>query len=407
MSTRVHLWFKQEALEAPPPMNIIETFIAKESAGGLVLMAATVLALLLSNSLLAPWYEAFLHITLAIRIGDHQLSHSLYHWVNDGLMAVFFFIIGLEVKREVMEGQLNALSRVALPAIAALGGMIVPAGIYLILNAHQPQAINGWAIPTATDIAFALGILSLLGKRVPISLKLFLMALAIFDDIGAIVVIAIFYSDQPSTMALTIAGASLIALLTLNRLGITRKAAYILLGTILWLSVLKSGVHATLAGILLAFTIPLRATDAQSHAISPLKEIEHQLHPWVAFLILPLFAFVNAGLNLGNISPAQMTGSVPLGIMLGLFVGKQLGVFGFSWLAIRSGLAQLPEGSNWRQLYGISALTGIGFTMSLFITSLAFEDDALFNHTDKLAILIGSLLSGIVGSIILRRYSSP
>ncbi|MDX8409234.1 MAG: Na+/H+ antiporter NhaA [Mariprofundales bacterium] len=387
------------------PINIIEEFISKESAGGIVLMVATVLALMLSNSLLAPWYEAFVHLTLAIHIGDYQLSHSLYHWVNDGLMAIFFFLIGLEVKREIMEGQLSSLRRVALPAIAALGGMVVPAAIYLAFNAHQPQAINGWAIPTATDIAFALGVLSLLGKRVPISLKLFLMALAIFDDMGAIVVIAIFYTDQPSTVALTIAGATLLALVTLNMLGITRKAAYVLLGAVLWLSVLKSGVHATLAGILLSFTIPLRAIDAQKHAISPLKEIEHQLHPWVAFLILPLFAFVNAGINLGNIAPAQMAASVPLGIMLGLFIGKQLGVFGFSWLAIRSGLAQLPEACNWRQLYGVSVLTGIGFTMSLFITSLAFEDDALFNHTDKLAILIGSLLSGIVGYMILRRRS--
>ncbi|MDQ6950083.1 MAG: Na+/H+ antiporter NhaA [Mariprofundales bacterium] len=387
-------------------MNIIEEFIAKESAGGIVLMAAAVLALILSNSPLAPWYQALLHLPLAIHIGEHQLSHSLYHWVNDGLMAIFFFLIGLEVKREVIEGQLSSLTRIALPGIAALGGMIVPAAIYLAFNAQHPQAINGWAIPTATDIAFALGILSLLGKRVPISLKIFLMALAIFDDLGAIIIIAIFYTDQLSTMALTIAGISLAGLVILNILGITRKALYVVIGIILWLSVLKSGIHATLAGVLLGFTIPLRGTDSHHRPISLLKEIEHQLHPWIAFLILPLFAFVNAGINFGSIVPEQMAESVPLGIMLGLFVGKQLGVFGFSWLAIRSGLAQLPETSNWQQLYGVSVLTGIGFTMSLFITSLAFENDALFNHTDKLAILVGSLLSGIVGYTLLRR-SSP
>jgi len=392
-------------------MNIIDDFISKESASGVVLLLAAVLALVLSNSILAPWYGALLHLPLAIRIGSHELAHSLYHWVNDGLMAVFFFLIGLEVKREVLEGQLSSLKQVVLPGVAALGGMVVPAGIYLAFNIQDSQAINGWAIPTATDIAFALGVLSLLGSRVPVSLKIFLMALAIFDDLGAIVVIALFYTDQLSVWALTLAGVALAALLALNMLGVIKKGAYIAIGLLLWLAVLKSGVHATLAGVLLGLMIPLTASDNRQKRVSPplspqsspLKEIEHALHPWVAFAILPLFAFVNAGLDLRTLSPIQMGANVPLGIMLGLFIGKQVGVFGLSWLAIKAGLAELPQASSWRQLYGVSVLTGIGFTMSLFITSLAFENDALFQYTDKLAILVGSLLSGIVGFILLRR----
>jgi NhaA family Na+:H+ antiporter len=263
-------------------------------------------------------------------------------------------------------------------------------------------AVNGWAIPTATDIAFALGILSLLGKRVPVSLKIFLMALAIIDDLGAIVIIAIFYTTELSTLSIVIALISLIVLVILNILGVSKKAAYFIVGTILWTSVLKSGVHATLAGIALAFTIPLNAKDENKNPFSPLKEIEHNLHFWVAFFILPLFAFVNAGVNITEISLSQMSGTVPLGIMLGLFFGKQIGVFGFSYVAIKCNLAKLPEGSNWMQLYGVSILTGIGFTMSLFIVSLAFEDDSAFQYTDKLAILIGSFMSGIMGYLILK-----
>jgi len=383
-------------------MKILEEFIQKESSSGILLIFATVLALLFSNTFLSPLYQSFLHIPVEIRLGSLYLDKSLYHWVNDGLMAIFFLLVGLEVKREALAGHLSSMRQIALPAFAAVGGMLVPALIYLAFNANNPVAINGWAIPTATDIAFALGILSLLGKRVPVSLKIFLMALAIIDDLGAIVIIAVFYTTDLSTLSIVVALLSLVCLIALNLFGVTKKAAYFVIGTILWISVLKSGVHATLAGVALAFTIPLNGTDEHGRSFSPLKDIEHSLHSWVAFFILPLFAFVNAGVDITQISVSQMTGSVPLGIMFGLFVGKQLGVFGFSWLAIKLKLAQLPEGSNWKQLYGVSVLTGIGFTMSLFIVSLAFDDDTVFQYTDKLAILVGSFLSGIVGYLVLK-----
>lgn len=388
-------------------MKIIEEFIQKESASGILLILAAILALILSNTFMSPLYQSFLHIPVEIRVGNLQLDKSLYHWVNDGLMAIFFLLIGLEVKRETLEGHLSSLGQIALPGIAAIGGMLVPAGIYLAFNLNNPIAVNGWAIPTATDIAFALGILSLLGKRVPISLKLFLMALAIIDDLGAIVIIAIFYTTDLSTLSIAVALVSLAILIAFNIFGVTKKAAYFIVGTVLWISVLKSGVHATLAGVALAFTIPLNAKDENKQPISPLKDIEHNLHFWVAFFILPLFAFVNAGVDITEISFGQMSGSVPLGIMLGLFIGKQLGVFGFSWIAIKLKLAKLPEGSNWKQLYGVSVLTGIGFTMSLFIISLAFEDATIFQYTDKLAILVGSFMSGIVGYMILKFASHP
>jgi len=383
-------------------MNILNEFIKKESASGILLIFAAILALILSNSLLSPLYQAFLHIPIEIRVGSLHIDKSLYLWVNDGLMAIFFLLIGLEVKREILEGNLSSVRRIALPGIAAVGGMLVPALIYLAFNAGDPTAINGWAIPTATDIAFALGILSLLGKRIPISLKIFLMALAIIDDLGAIVIIAVFYTTELSTLSIVIAIIALSCLIALNIFGVTKKTAYFIIGTILWASVLKSGVHATLAGVALAFTIPLHGKDNEGRAVSPLKTIEHNLHFWVAFLILPLFAFVNSGVNLTDISLNQMSAPVPLGILLGLFIGKQLGVFGFSWIAIKLKLATLPKGSNWKQLYGVSVLTGIGFTMSLFITSLAFEDNAMFQYTDKLAVLVGSFISGIVGYLILK-----
>ncbi len=383
--------------------KMIDDFIQKESSSGLLLMGATFLALLFSNSFLASAYDGFLHIPVEIRVGALHLDKSLYHWVNDGLMAVFFLLIGLEVKREILEGHLSSLKQVVLPGVAAVGGMVVPALVYVYFNAGDPMAMRGWAIPTATDIAFALGILSLLGKRVPVSLKLFLMALAIIDDLGAIVIIAVFYTSDLSTTAMVVALTALAGLIALNRFGVVKKAAYFLLGAVLWISVLKSGVHATLAGVALAFTIPLRSRTADGASVSLLKEIERDLHFWVAFFILPLFAFVNAGVNLTNISLQQMLEPVPLGILLGLFVGKQVGVFGFSLVAIKLGLASLPDGSNWRQLYGVSVLTGIGFTMSLFIASLAFVDDSLYHYTDKLAILLGSLLSGVVGYVVLKK----
>jgi len=383
-------------------MKILEDFIKKESASGILLIFATALALLLSNTPLSTTYEAFLHIPVEIRIGALHLDKSLYHWVNDGLMSIFFLLIGLEVKRELLEGHLSSLSQIILPGVAAVGGMAVPAAIYLIFNQSNPVAVGGWAIPTATDIAFALGILSLLGNRVPVSLKIFLMALAIIDDLGAIVIIAIFYTTELSALSIAVAAIALTALITLNIFGVAKKAAYFIVGTVLWVSVLKSGVHATLAGVALAFSIPLNAKDENNRAISPVKEIEHDIHFWVAFFILPLFAFVNAGVNVTQISFSQMAGSVPLGIMLGLFAGKQLGVFGFSWLVIKLKWAELPKDSNWTQLYGISVLTGIGFTMSLFIISLAFVDDAIFQYTDKLAVLVGSFVSGIVGYLVLK-----
>ncbi len=383
-------------------MKAIEDFIKKESSGGIILIFVTVLALIFSNTFLSSWYESFLHIPVHIRIGALELNKSLYHWVNDGLMVIFFLLVGLEVKREILEGHLSSLKQVALPGIAALGGMIVPAVVYLIFNLHNPQAVNGWAIPTATDIAFALGILSLLGKRVPISLKVFLMALAIIDDLGAIIIIAIFYTANLSMVSIGIAAIALLVLILFNIFGVSRKSVYFLVGLVLWISVLKSGVHATLAGVALAFTIPLNARDKQGNLFSPLKDLEHKLHFWVAFVILPLFAFVNAGVNITKISFGQMFGPVPLGIMLGLFLGKQIGVFGFSWIAIKLKWAQLPQDSKWLNFYGVAVLTGIGFTMSLFIDTLAFEQDNLFQYTDKLAILLGSFLAGVTGYLLLK-----
>ncbi len=386
-------------------MKIIEEFIQRESSSGILLIWATFMALLLANSFMAPAYQYLLHLPVEIRVGGLHLDKTLHHWVNDGLMAIFFLLVGLEVKREFLEGELSSLSQVALPGLAAVGGMAVPALFYLAFNSGNAVALSGWAIPTATDIAFALGILSLLGNRVPVSLKVFLMALAIIDDLGAIVIIALFYTSNLSVLSLSVAGAALAVLVILNAFGVYKKAAYFIVGAVLWVSVLKSGVHATLAGVLLAFTIPLNARGEDGRPVSPLKELEHDLHFWVAFLILPLFAFVNAGVNVTGISLEQALGPVPMGIFLGLFLGKQFGVFGFSWLAIRLGLARLPEGANWGQLYGVSILTGIGFTMSLFISSLAFEDDTLFQHTDKLAVLAASFLAGTVGYLLLKRTS--
>ena len=383
-------------------MNMIDSFIKKESTAGILLIIVTIAAILFENSGLSPLYNSFLRTHVEIRFGSLQIAKPLLLWVNDGLMAVFFFLVGLEVKREVLEGHLSSLRQVALPAIAAIGGMLIPALIFAFINQGQSFDIKGWAIPTATDIAFALGILSLLGNKVPTSLKLFLMALAIIDDLGAIIIIALFYTTDLSTISIVISFISLVALFIMNKAGVTKKAAFILVGTILWVSVLKSGVHATLAGVALAFMIPLNSEDKNGKKFSMAKEMEHDLHYWVAFLILPLFAFVNAGVNLKGISTEDMLGTVPVGIMLGLFFGKQAGVFGLSWFAIKFKLASLPKDSNWMQLYGVAALTGIGFTMSLFIDSLAYNDTQIYNYADKLAILIGSFLSGIVGYIILR-----
>jgi NhaA family Na+:H+ antiporter len=382
--------------------QFLQDFIKKESSAGILLIIATILALLLENSFMSVFYTSFLHTPVEIRFGDLHIAKPLLLWVNDGLMAVFFLVIGLEIKREVREGHLSSLSQITLPGIAALGGMLVPALIFVAFNRGEDFSMNGWAIPTATDIAFALGILSLLGKRVPISLKVFLMALAIIDDLGAILIIAFFYTSELSTMSITIAAIALMILFIMNRMNVAIKSAYIVVGIILWVSVLKSGVHATLAGVALAFMIPLSSKDKEGNNFSMAKEMEYDLHNWVAYMILPLFAFVNAGVDLKGISLEEMAGPVPLGIMLGLFIGKQVGVFGFSWLAIKMGLASLPKGSNWTLLYGVSVLTGIGFTMSLFVDTLAYNDTQIYHYADKLAILLGSFLSAIVGYIILR-----
>lgn len=385
--------------------NLMQEFLRLESASGLILIAMLALAMLLANSPLSGWYDALLETPMSIRVGALEIAKPLLLWINDGLMAIFFLLIGLEVKREIVEGQLSSRSQLVLPGLAALGGLVLPALIYVGINRGDANALNGWAIPAATDIAFALGILSLLGPRVPTSLKLFLTTLAILDDLAAIVIIAIFYSGDLSLIALLLALVMLAVLFILNRLGVTRLGAYIVVGVVLWVLVLKSGVHATLAGVALAFAIPMRAKGKESS--SPLLHLEHALHPWVAFAIMPIFAFANAGISLAGISLDTLFSPVPLGIAIGLFLGKQLGVFGFAWLSIRLGLAQLPERANWWQLYGTAVLCGIGFTMSLFIGSLAFEhgglDDAI---SARLGILVGSLLSAVIGYLILRRVAN-
>ena len=381
----------------------IETFLKRESSAGIILIFITIIALLLQNSGLSGLYSTFLHTHVEIRFGNLQIAKPLLLWVNDGLMAIFFFLIGLEVKREFLEGQLSSLGQIALPGLAALGGMVVPALVFVAFNQGESFAMKGWAIPTATDIAFALGVLSLLGNRIPASLKVFLLALAIIDDLGAIVIIALFYTVELSTISIFIASIALATLFIMNRMGVAIKGAYIVVGIVLWVSVLKSGVHATLAGVALAFMIPLTCTGRDGRMFSMSKEMEYDLHYWVAFLVLPMFAFVNAGVNLRGISLEEMINPVPMGIMFGLFFGKQLGVFGFSWIAVKTGLAHLPKESTWKQLYGVSILTGIGFTMSLFVDSLAYADTQVYHYADKLAILIGSFLSGIVGYYVLKK----
>ena len=383
-------------------MQTIEAFFKKESSAGIILIFATLVALILKNSNLIDQYEAFLHLPVEIRLGGLHIDKPLLLWINDGLMAIFFFLIGLEVKREVLEGHLSSLSQIALPGFAAVGGMLVPALFYIYFNHQNEFAMQGWAIPTATDIAFALGILSLLGKRVPISLKIFLLALAIIDDLGAIVIIALFYTSEISTFSIAVAFSSLTLLCLANYFKVAKRSVYLLLGLILWVSVLKSGVHATLAGVALAFTFPLISTDRNGRSFSMLKETEEQLHTWVAYLILPLFAFVNAGIELNANAFNQLLSPVPLGIFMGLFFGKQIGVFLFSWLAIKLRFASLPDNANWGQLYGVAVLTGIGFTMSLFVNTLAFGDTQVFSAADKLAIIIASFSSGIIGYLIIK-----
>ncbi|MGX0955076.1 NhaA family Na+:H+ antiporter [Pseudomonas viridiflava] len=374
--------------------NTITRFFQLEAAGGLLLIAAAALALIINNSPLSWLYNAFLETPVEARIGALHIAKPLLLWINDGLMALFFLVIGLEVKREVLEGHLSKPSQIVLPGAAAIGGMVVPALIYIALNTGNAEALNGWAIPMATDIAFALGVLALLGKRVPVSLKLFLMTLAIIDDLGAIIVIALVYSGELSQLSLILAAVSIIALIAMNRSGVSRLAPYLLVGLVLWVCVLKSGVHATLAGVVLAFCIPLRTSSKSS----PLLTLEHGLHPWVAYGILPLFAFANAGVSLAGVTMESFTHPVPLGIAAGLLLGKTLGVFGLTWLAVKTRMASLPKDANWGHVLGVSILCGIGFTMSLFVGSLAFEPGvSAYAGEDRMGILTGSILSAIIG----------
>ncbi|WP_122424092.1 Na+/H+ antiporter NhaA [Pseudomonas viridiflava] len=377
-----------------PMRNTITRFFQLEAAGGLLLIAAAALALIINNSPLSWLYNAFLETPVEARIGALHIAKPLLLWINDGLMALFFLVIGLEVKREVLEGHLSKPSQIVLPGAAAIGGMVVPALMYVALNTGNAEALNGWAIPMATDIAFALGVLALLGKRVPVSLKLFLMTLAIIDDLGAIIVIALVYSGELSQLSLILAAVSIIALIAMNRSGVSRLAPYLLVGLVLWVCVLKSGVHATLAGVVLAFCIPLRT----SSKASPLLTLEHGLHPWVAYGILPLFAFANAGVSLAGVTMESFTHPVPLGIAAGLLLGKTLGVFGLTWLAVKTRMASLPKDANWGHVLGVSILCGIGFTMSLFVGSLAFEPGvSAYAGEDRMGILTGSILSAIIG----------
>jgi NhaA family Na+:H+ antiporter len=366
-----------------------------EAASGLLLIAAAALALIINNSPLSWLYNGLLDTPVVAQIGALKIAKPLLLWINDGLMAMFFLLIGLEVKREVLEGHLSKPSQIVLPGAAAIGGMVVPALIYWFLNKDNLAALSGWAIPMATDIAFALGVLALLGKRVPVSLKLFLMTLAIIDDLGAIIVIAIFYSGALSTLSLVLAAACLVALVAMNRLGVVKLGPYMIIGLILWVCVLKSGVHATLAGVTLAFCIPLRTKNAEP---SPLLSLEHALHPWVAFGILPLFAFANAGVSLAGVNLESFTHHVPMGIAAGLLLGKTIGVFGLTWLAVRIGIAALPSGANWGQVLGVAILCGIGFTMSLFVGSLAFVPGSSdYAGMDRMGILTGSILAALIG----------
>lgn len=386
--------------------STVREFIRLESSSGIILIAISALALLIANSPLVGFYESFLATTLQIRIDGLNIEKPLILWINDGLMAIFFLLVGLEVKREVLDGQLSERSQVVLPGMAAIGGMLVPAAIFAIFNWGDPGAMNGWAIPAATDIAFALGVLALLGSRVPATLKLFLMTVAIFDDLGAIVIIAIFYSSDLSVIALALSILLLIILVAMNLTGVTRTAAYLFVGVILWVAVLKSGVHATLAGVAVAFAIPLRARNEEGQ--SPLYQLEHALHPWVAYAILPLFAFANAGIRVIGMSPSDLISPIPLGIIAGLFIGKQVGIFGAAWLTIKLGASRLPKDSNWLQMYGVAALCGVGFTMSFFIISLAFEHagpggaDLSSIRAGRLGILFGSLLAGVWGYLVVR-----
>jgi NhaA family Na+:H+ antiporter len=381
------------------PFSALRAFLATEASGGVLLMAAAALALIVANSALADAYFGWKRAYVGPLTVDY--------WINDGLMAVFFLLVGLEVKRELLDGQLSTWERRVLPGIAAVAGMVVPAVIYIAVNGADPAAWRGWAIPSATDIAFALGVLALLGSRAPISLKIFLTTVAIIDDLGAVAIIAAFYTADVALLPLGIAAAGLVLLYALNRAGVSNLWAYLIPGIGIWAAVLNSGVHATLAGVAVAMMIPLTPSPAKvDDPSSPLHRLEHALHPWVAYAIIPIFGFANAGVSFAGMRPADLLGPLPLGIALGLFVGKQIGVFGAVFAAVRLGLADLPADATWRQVYGVSLLCGIGFTMSLFIGGLAFADPHLQDAV-KVGVLGGSLLSAIVGYAVLRAAPRP
>jgi NhaA family Na+:H+ antiporter len=377
------------------PPSALREFLDSEASGGIVLMIVAALALAIANSPLAPHYFA----ALSAYVG----GLSVLHWINDALMALFFLLVGLEIKRELVDGELSTWPRRALPGVAAFGGMIVPALIYAGFNADTPATLRGWAIPAATDIAFALGVLALLGSRVPVSLKIFLTALAIIDDLGAVAIIALFYTDDLSFGWLAVAGGAVAALAILNRTGVERLAPYLMLGIALWYFVLQSGVHATLAGVALALVIPLRSSPGQpDDPQSPLHRLEHMLQPWVAFGVVPLFGFANAGVALAGLTWSILLAPVTLGTAAGLFVGKQIGVFAATWLTVRLDFADCPENASWAQVYGVSLLAGVGFTMSLFIGFLAFPASEELQQAVKIGVLIGSVASAVLGAIVLR-----
>ncbi len=383
----------------------LRQMVQHDAAGGILLIVFAAAAMLIANSPLKDLYESFLNLPVQVRFGEFEIDKALLYWVNDGLMALFFFLIGLEVKREVLIGKLRSKEQIVLPGIAAVAGIVFPALIYVVLNYDDALGMRGWAVPSATDIAFALGVFSLFGRSLPISLKLFLLSVAIFDDIGAIIIIALFYSNELSTLSLSVAFIGLSVLFLFNYFKLRFFAAYVLVGLVVWASVLKSGVHATLAGFLVAWFIPLGIKT--EHDDSMLESAEHGLQPWVAFFVLPLFAFANTGINLNGISWSHLIEPITLGITLGLFVGKQIGVFGVSWLIVKMRWAKLPEDATWMQFYGVSLLCGIGFTMSLFIGRLAYEtaSSEILNQV-KLGVLLGTLLSAVVGALVIRHCNT-
>lgn len=384
------------------PRSALRDFLESESAGGLLLMGAAALAMLVANSALGESYHHLIHAVTGPTLTPKLGPMTVHLWINDGLMAVFFLLVGLEIKREFVDGRLSSWSQRRLPMIAAAAGMAVPALIYLAIAGSIPGLANGWAIPAATDIAFAIGVLALLGPRAPTSLKLFLVTVAIVDDMGAVVIIALFYTASIDATALAAAGIIFAVMLGLGRMGLKRLSVFLILSTMLWFAMLLSGVHATIAGVLAAMTIPIEKTPgAPDSATSPLHRLEHALHPWVAFAIVPIFGFANAGVDITGMTAAQLLAPMPLGIALGLFLGKQLGIFAAVWLAVKAGFGSKLRGATWVQIYGVATLCGIGFTMSLFIGGLAFTDPLLVEEA-KIGTLMGSIASGIVGYLILR-----